>query len=48
MQGTYTDSQRLFSWFSGFSRLVIWQQSLGVPRMLLKKTDLKRFHDAVF
>ena len=29
MHRTYIDSQRLLSWFSGFSRLIIWQQSPG-------------------
>ena len=50
MPRTYTDSQRLLSWFSGFSRLVIWQQSSGVFTDAVEKDWISRpsFHSSAY
>ena len=37
MHRAYIDSQRLLSWFSGFSRFVIWQQSPGCSTDAVEK-----------
>ena len=37
MHKTYIDLQRLLSWFSGFSRLVIWQESPGCSTDAVEK-----------
>ena len=45
MNRKYIDSQRLLSQLSGFSRLIIWQQS---PRCSTDAVDLQRLHEVVF